>query len=286
MKPRRTLGSAILLSALLLAACDGTPTLTAQSEVSEPDEGAEAGPPEEAEAASDEVLSEQDETGGEAAAETMPLPNEGERFEFESEDGTVLVGSYWPGTESPSPGVILMHQYRASKEDWHSVVATLQHGPGYAVFAFDFRGHGESGGHRDDWKSMIGDSNAALAFFATLPGVDPQRIVMVGSSIGADAAVDSCGSGCIGSISLSPGSYLRMPYNEALLALNDKPVLCVASEDDFPDAKTCLDGVDAGLSDYLLQIYEGNTHGIAMFDITDQAPILTDLIMEWLAEHI
>ena len=36
---------------------------------------------------------------------------------------------------------------------------------------------------------MIGDSNAALAFFDTLPGVDPQRIVMVGTSIGADAEV-------------------------------------------------------------------------------------------------
>lgn len=291
MKSNISIGSAILISALILAACRGGPSTAASPAVDEPD-GAEVvakvetSALEEAGVDLDDASSEQEEARAEAAGTEALMPDQGQRLEFTSEDGTALVGSYWPGANSPSPGVILMHQQHLDREQWHSVVTDIRTESGYAVLAFDFRGHGESDGQNDDWPGMIGDARAALRFFTTLPGVDPHRIVMMGTGFGADAAVDSCVDGCVGSISLSPGSFLRAPYKEALLALNDKPVLCVAAEDDHPGPKTCRDGVQVGLSDYQTQIYHGRFRGIAMFDIPDQSPNLIELIMEWLAEHI
>lgn len=219
---------------------------------------------------------------------------EPQRVEFQADDGTQLVGTYWPPVQTPAPGVILMHMMGKDKDSWQPLPALLQGAgiahegsqqPSYAVFAFDFRGHGESGGSASDRPAMLDDARAAFATFQALPGVDPGRIALIGASIGADAAVDVCIEGCVGAISLSPGGYLGIAYNDALLALGDKPVLCVASEGDIQPAQTCKHGEQAGLSDYRIQLYTGSLHGTDMFLIAEQPPMLTDLIFEWL-RHI
>lgn len=242
-----------------------------------------------------------EETSAAALPTTQPQPTlevssfEPQRIEFQSADGTQLVGIYWPPAQSPAPGIILMHMMGKNKDSWQPLPALLQ-GIGsahqsarqrsYAVFAFDFRGHGESGGTSGDRPAMLDDARAALAAFQALPDVDPERVVLIGASIGADAAVDVCVDGCIGVISLSPGGYLGIAYNDALLALGDKPVLCVASESDVQPAQTCKRGEQAGLSDYGMQLYTGGLHGTDMFLITDQQPMLTDLIFEWLGHWL
>lgn|SRR5574341_978735 len=218
------------------------------------------------------------------------------RVEFQSGDGTVLVGTYWPPTLSPAPGVILMHMMGGSKEDWLTFAALLQGaalarvGAGeqrarsYAVLAIDFRGHGESGGNPDP-NLMNQDARSALAYIQTLPEVDPAAIIMIGASVGADAAVDECGQGCIGAVSLSPGGYLGVAYNDALAALGSKPVLCVASEGDTVSADTCRGGDEVGLPDYQTHLYSGNAHGTDIFN-NGQQPYLTDLVFEWLSSHV
>lgn len=205
---------------------------------------------------------------------------------FLSTDGKTLAGLYWPPKQGPAPGVILMHEAGNSKEMWLEFAAVLQgtaneaygstYHPtrSYAVLAFDFAVHG------------VDDAEAALDYFRSLPGVDPTRIVMIGSSIGADAAVDACGEGCIGAVSLSPGSFLHIAYNIALAALGDKAVLCVQAEDDWQSKGTCRNGTQVGLRDYQVQIYQGGEHGKALFSITDQEPLLADLILKWLDEHL
>jgi len=220
---------------------------------------------------------------------------EPQQVQFQSTDGTPLAGTYLPPTQSPAPGLMLMHMMGASKESWGALPALLQgvgiahegaQQPSYAVLAFDFRGHGESGGNAGDRAGMLEDAEAALAYFQSLPGVDRDRIVLIGASIGADAAVDICSAGCIGAASLSPGSFLGSIYNDALLDLEDKPVLCVATEEDSHSAETCRGGEQAGLSDYQIQIYQGREHGTDMFAIAEQQPYLTDLLFEWLATHV
>ncbi|MBN1313597.1 MAG: alpha/beta fold hydrolase [Anaerolineae bacterium] len=220
---------------------------------------------------------------------------EPQSVQFQSADGIPLAGTYLPPVRSPAPGVILMHMMGKDKESWGMFPALLQgvgmahdgaQQPSYAVLAFDFRGHGESGGDAGDRSGMLEDAKAALAYFQSLPGVDTNRVVLIGASIGADAAVDVCSGGCIGAASLSPGSFLGLDYKDALLALGDKPVLCVAAEGDSHSAETCRGGEETGLSSYQVQIYQGSEHGTDMLSITEQEPFLTDLLFEWLEDHV
>lgn len=225
-----------------------------------------------------------------------PLP-EPQRIEFEAEDGTPLVGIYYPPAVGPVTGVLLMHQMGADKSIWEVLITALRGGEGavqpgrsYAVFAFDFPEHGESGGAFSD-QAALAAARAALALMRTLEGVDPGRIVLIGASIGADASVDECKEGCVGAVPISPGSWLGINYQQALTDLraqNDPPVLCIASEEDGPSPATCQSGEAAGLSDYRVHLYDGRVHGNFLFfeeNLTPPPPIL-DLIMGWLAEHV
>ena len=216
------------------------------------------------------------------------------RIEFQSSDGTDLVGTFWPTSQPNSPGVLLMHWNPGTRGDWAMLAALLQGAGvaetaaanrGFAVFAFDFRGHGESGGTPSQ-EGYIHDAKAALALFQSLPSVDSNRVVLIGASIGGDAAVDACGTGCIGAISLSPGDYLGVKYADALRAIENRPVLCVAAQGDHPSPETCESGQDIGLPDYQVQYYQGSAHGMALFDITEEEPALVDLIFEWLNAHV
>src|SRR5574341_1096148 len=130
--------------------------------------------------------------------------------QFNAADGTPLVGTFWPPASVSAPGILLMHWNPGSREDWSTLAGLLQgqglaapsgsDSPSYAVFAFDFRGHGDSGGQQDR-AGYLEDASAALGLFRTIPGVDANRIVLMGASIGADAAVDACSEGCVGAIS-------------------------------------------------------------------------------------
>jgi pimeloyl-ACP methyl ester carboxylesterase len=187
-----------------------------------------------------------------------------------------------------------MHWNPGSREDWNMLATLLQgaavssqqaNQQGYAVFAFDFRGHGESGGSADRAGYLM-DARAALDRFRTLPGVDPNWIIAIGASIGADAAVDACGEGCVGAVSLSPGAFLGIPYPDAVAAVGNKPVLCVAAQGDGPSPGACREGQAAAQGDYQLQIYQGSAHAMQMFDITEEEPALVDLIFQWLDAHV
>jgi len=228
--------------------------------------------------------------------ETPSLP-EAQRVAFSSEDGTPLVGIYYPPAVGPAPGVLLMHQMGVDKEIWEPLLPALRGqegaarpGSGYAVFAFDFPAHGESGGEFSD-QAALAAARTALALMRTFEGVDADHIALIGASIGADAAVDECNEGCVGAVSISPGSYLGVDYQQALADLQaekDPPVLCIASREDFPSPATCQSGETVGLADYQVHIYEGNVHGNYLFfeeDLTPP-PLIRDLIVQWLAERL
>ncbi|MDF1782327.1 MAG: alpha/beta fold hydrolase [Alcanivoracaceae bacterium] len=64
---------------------------------------------------------------------------------------------------------------------------------GFMVMTFDYRGWGESAGVPRQTISApqrMRDADAALAFLKSLPGIDPSRIVLWGTSFGGGHAVD------------------------------------------------------------------------------------------------
>ncbi len=60
--------------------------------------------------------------------------------------------------------------------------------PGFSVLLFDYRGYGENPGLPTE-DGLAADARAAQAWLARQPGVDPDRIVYFGESLGAAVAV-------------------------------------------------------------------------------------------------
>lgn len=90
-----------------------------------------------------------------------------------------------PEGEGPFPCVVAAHGFGALKEGGpiRAVEYFAEHG--YAGVAFDYRHWGESGGQPRqllDIGSQHDDYRAAIAFARGLPEVDPDRIVLWGSS--------------------------------------------------------------------------------------------------------
>ena len=199
---------------------------------------------------------------------------------FTAADDTQLVGTYFLGLVDTAPTIILMHQFGSNRITWErnglafwlqdpqthqsNIWPQMPDDISFAVFTFDFRGHGDSAGNTQGERSdFLMDAKAAFETVKELPGVDPDRIVLLGASIGADAAIDVCVQGCLGAFSLSPGGYLDVPYVEVIeeLGADNKPAWCLAAEDDPFSAETCN---SASGESYFSIIYPHGGHGEAL----------------------
>jgi pimeloyl-ACP methyl ester carboxylesterase len=325
--------AAVATVAVVITACGGAvppvEEAPAPAEEEPVQEGAAAEPVEE-EAVEEEAVAETEE-----AEEPAPVtPAEPQRLEFDTPDGVTLVGTFYPSTAPPAPMIILMHMAGATKEQWTGVALALQSGsielagvgrlaqaaasyPSYNVFAFDFRGHGESGGSMDDANLEGGwllDALTALNFVRTLDGVDPDNIVMVGSSIGADAAADACAgfsplgdlaqyaylaeasASCVGAMAVSPGSFLGIPYPVAVAEMGGRPLYCMTTDGDSYSYETCGQGDQiASQAPSIVHetvVYSGDAHGTPIFsDCAGQTPPPRNLpplplLQDWLSRDV
>jgi dienelactone hydrolase len=295
MKIKDLLFAALLVAALVLGACGGNAAL----------------PTEAASVASTELPTEPPHpTSAIVPTETatlIPLKPDSTRVEFQSADGTPLVGYYYPAAVADAPVVVLMHWAGGNQTDWNKVglvewlrnwsqpaagsakraaplagiYVPMPQGLSFAVFTFDYRGYGESGkgGPRE---SFIADSVVALEQAGKMEGVDPSKVSAIGSSIGADGAADSCARfPCVGVLSLSPGSYLGFPYNEAVGLLGESgiPAWCVASEGDYESFPTCN---GASGDNFKSITYPGSAHGTAFLMDGEAPQDIGQVLLDWL----
>ncbi len=267
--------------------------------------------------------------GGSQSGDDVCLPADPQRIEFMAEDGTELVGTYYPPFTCGVPVVILMHQFGEDRSIWADLARWMQNRSEgsaaafkglaapvaqycwfppmpenltFAVFTFDFRGHGESAageGSGIDPAGFLMDARAALDTAKGLSGVDPNRVITGGGSIGADAAADSCivldgflvaenqsSQNCIGVISFSPGDFLGVSYPDVVETLMNHPhdpvVYCLAAEADGVSPQACN---SAGGDDYTATIYPGTDHAIALLS-PDRSPDIGELILDFLMESL
>jgi len=111
-----------------------------------------------------------------------------EEVEFLSTDGVRLRGWLFPGPPGASP-ILLAHDLGASKSSLVHLAVVLSK-EGFAPLAFDFRGHGESGGER----STLGlrerrDIVGAVEMLSRRGDVDARQMGIYGVGMGAHAAV-------------------------------------------------------------------------------------------------
>jgi uncharacterized protein len=121
-----------------------------------------------------------------------------ERVTFSS-DGLNLSGIvHLPDGLKPGErraAIIMMHGFGANKNGGPEWVCRQFESWGYAALRFDFRGCGDSEGERGRVLPIeeVSDARNALTYMASRPEVDPARIALCGSSLGAGVAVHAAG---------------------------------------------------------------------------------------------
>ena len=122
-----------------------------------------------------------------AAALQLPI----ERTQFTAEDGVKLVGWVMPAADSTSGFWLLVCHGNAgnlSQFDRPAHYAALRQ-LGFNLFAFDYRGYGESGGIPSE-QGLYRDADAAYRYLREERRVPPERIIVFGHSLGSAVAID------------------------------------------------------------------------------------------------
>lgn len=118
------------------------------------------------------------------AAETRPRPPRTD-VSFSVEGVRCAAWLYRPEGEGPAPCVVLAHGFGATREMRLDAFAERFAAAGFAALVFDYRHFGASEGEPRqllDIGRQLADWSAAVAWVREQPGIDPDRIVLWGSS--------------------------------------------------------------------------------------------------------
>ena len=110
-----------------------------------------------------------------------------ESVHFETDDGVLLHGLFFPAAGPPRGTVLHFHGNAGNVTGHWPLIAWLPPA-GWNVFCFDYRGFGRSQG-RVTRQGTILDGHAALDYLLQRPDLDPARVVALGQSIGGAVAV-------------------------------------------------------------------------------------------------
>ena len=110
-----------------------------------------------------------------------------ESVSFPSADGTMLSGWFMSARGKAKGTVVHFHGNAVNMGNHYPYVAWLT-GEGFNVLLFDYRGYGLSEG-KPEREGIYQDCVAALHYAAARKDVDPDRIVLLGQSLGGANAI-------------------------------------------------------------------------------------------------
>lgn len=119
-----------------------------------------------------------------------------ERFvEFPNSRGKTLRGMLHvpAAAKQPAPGVVLFHGFTGDRMESHWIFVKCSRAlaqAGFASLRFDFYGSGESSGEFREMtlRGEIADGRAAVAFLRAQKEIDPERVGLLGLSLGGAVA--------------------------------------------------------------------------------------------------
>lgn len=131
-------------------------------------------------------------------------------------DGVALSGWYLPSTNGAA--VVLRHGAGSTRTDVLAQAAVLGRG-GYGVLMLDARGHGASGGRAMDL-GWFGDEDvrAGVDLLVAQPEVDPDRIGVVGLSMGGEEAIGAAATDPRIRAVVAEGAEQRVAADKAWMA--------------------------------------------------------------------
>ena len=226
--------------------------------------------------------------GGLLLALTLPLPAlaaEPQTVTFAARDGVQVSGVLYVPDRTPAPAVVLLHMLGRTHRDWDGPAAALTEA-GFAVLAVDFRrlpaAGAESGSQAGTpFAAFVLDAEAARAYLAARPEVNPGRIGMAGASVGANVAVlAAANDASVRSLALLSVSldYRGLKLEQALTRFGSRPALLVASADDPYAVRSAREAVPMGNGARVLMVLSGAGHGSMMLE---HDPDLATSLVDW-----
>ncbi len=182
------------------------------------------------------------------------------------------------GTQAPA--ILLLHMRGKDKSSWGGLPAKLV-AEGFAVLAIDLRGHGEtldpqgrgvplSSLQDADYQNMIFDVAAGHEYLASQSAVDPDRLGIIGASIGANLGLIYCaGDRRVRTVvALSPGlDYRSLKPMTSMDGVDKRAIYLVASRSDMPSVEACdklsKSGNQEGVKS--VRLFDGSAHGTDLF---------------------
>jgi uncharacterized protein len=117
---------------------------------------------------------------------------------FNSADGTLLSGWYIPAKGVANPrdakGTVIHMHGNAQNMTAHWSFAEFVPSRGYNLFAFDYRGYGDSAPIRPDPKGVFEDSVDALDYLRSRTDIDTGKLFVFGQSLGGMLAIAASGA--------------------------------------------------------------------------------------------
>jgi dienelactone hydrolase len=283
----------ILLSAMLLAGCSSSAGDEGSAASASPDTGSpdvavgddvpaapdvapdtvqaeDTGPQDVSDAFTADTVTRADAGAPPDSGEPPPVTTE---HSFETSDGKTLTALLHRRSGAPpnAPGVLLIHQFTQTKNQWDAYVTDLLDA-GFVALAFDLRGHGGSSPQDGAFNSILTDPEqapldvqAALAWFKANGGIAADRVAVVGTSIGANLACVAMANGY--GVKLSVAVSPRQSSVEALAdksGLMFQSLYCLATANDGQGAQaaTCQAFTEAsGEPKATIVIPDSGAHG-------------------------
>jgi len=217
-----------------------------------------------------------------------------ERISFQTEDGVTIVATLRRAPVRGAAAVVLAHQLSSTRAEWDAVVERLSAPPGMTTLAIDLRGHGESTAGPDgalDWQSfepsdyeaMAKDITAAVTFLRADERSRPNRVAVVGASIGSTAALlAAVADPSIGAVALvSPGrAYRGIDAITPASQLATRPLLTIAAQGETASVQAAQDMARvAPAGRYVASA--GSTHGVRQFS---ESPASLDALVSFLRD--
>ena len=122
-----------------------------------------------------------------------------DKLDFLTEDNIKLVADYYyysDNKDKKQPLIILIHQFRSSREQWDKSFIDTLLSKNYKVLAYDIRNHGESGKASVDQMELLTsreqapkDVDAVLNWAYMQKGIDSGKVGIVGTSIGGSLGI-------------------------------------------------------------------------------------------------